>query len=181
MTITASTSLRDVAFAVCTALHRTGVTAVLTGGSAATVYAPDAYQSRDLDFVVEFRTAGADAAGALAAIGYRLTGDHYEHAENPLDLEFPKGPLAVGGDLIREWQTLRDGDLLLHIIEPTDCCRDRLAGFLFWNDRGSLDQAVAVARAQRDAVNVGAVKSWCESEGHSGRFAEFERALRAAE
>jgi hypothetical protein len=40
---------------------------------------------------------------------------------------------------------------------------------------------VAVARAQRDAVNVGAVKSWCESEGHSGRFAEFERALRAAE
>jgi hypothetical protein len=180
MKITESTSLRDVAFAVCTALHRAGVTAVLTGGSAATVYAPDAYQSRDLDFIVEFRSAGADARGALIALGYRLVGDHYEHNENSLDLEFPKGPLAVGGDLIREWETLQDGDLLLHIIKPTDCCRDRLAGFLFWNDRGSLDQAVAVARAQRDMMDVGAVESWCESEGHSGKFAEFERALDAS-
>jgi hypothetical protein len=177
MTIIVSTSLRDVAFVVCTALHREGVTAVLTGGSAATVYAPDAYQSRDLDFIVGFRSQGADAAGALANLGYRLVGDHYEHTENPLLLEFPKGPLAVGGDLIREWETLRDGELLLHIIKPTDCCRDRLAGFLFWNDRGSLDQAVAVARAQSDLVNIEAVRAWCDSENHAEKFAEFQRAL----
>ena len=177
MTITASTGLRDVAFVVCTALHREGVTAVLTGGSAATVYAPEAYQSKDLDFIVEFRSQGADAAGALANLGYRLAGDHYEHIENPLLLEFPKGPLAVGGDLIRDWETLRDGDLLLHIIKPTDCCRDRLAGFLFWNDRGALDQAVAVARAQTEMVNIEAVRAWCDSEGHAEKFAEFERAL----
>jgi hypothetical protein len=177
MTIAESTSLRDVAFIVCTALHREGVTAVLTGGSAATVYAPDAYQSRDLDFIVELRARGADAAGALAALGYRLAGNHYEHIVNPLLLEFPKGPLAVGGDLIREWETLRDGELLLHIIRPTDCCRDRLAGFLFWNDRGSLHQAAAVARAQRENVDIEAVRVWCESEGHMEKFAEFERAL----
>ncbi len=177
MTITASTSLRDVAFVVCTALHQEGVTAVLTGGSAATVYAPEAYQSRDLDFIVEFRSQGADAAGALANLGYRLAGDHYEHIENFLLLEFPKGPLAVGGDLIREWETLREGELLLHIIKPTDCCRDRLAGFLFWSDRGSLDQAVAVARAQSEMVNIEAVRAWCDSEGHAEKFAEFERAL----
>jgi hypothetical protein len=177
MTITATTSLRDVAFIVCTALHREGVTAVLTGGNAATVYAPDAYQSRDLDFIAGFRSQSADAAGALAALGYRLAGDHYEHIENPLLLEFPKGPLAIGGDLIREWETLRVGGLLLHIIKPTDCCRDRLAGFLFWNDRGSLDQAVAVARAQSEMVNIEAVRAWCDSEGHAEKFAEFERAL----
>lgn len=35
-----------------TALTEAGVTAVLTGGSAATFYAPHAYQSGDLDFVV---------------------------------------------------------------------------------------------------------------------------------
>lgn len=37
-------SLRDVAFEVCTALDRVGVTAVLSGGGAATLYAPHAIQ-----------------------------------------------------------------------------------------------------------------------------------------
>jgi hypothetical protein len=41
--------------------------------------------------------------------------------ENTLLLKLPKGPLAVGGDLVLEWETLRDGDLLLHKIKPTDC------------------------------------------------------------
>jgi hypothetical protein len=47
-----SATLTDVAFAVCSALDRIGERAVLCGGSAATYYAPDAYQSRDLDFVL---------------------------------------------------------------------------------------------------------------------------------
>lgn len=109
----------------------------------------------------------ADAAGALAHLGYRLAGDHYEHTENPLLLEVPKGPLAGVGDLLREWETLRDGKLLLPIIEPTDSCRDSLAGFLFWNDRGAFDQAVAVARAQRELVTMEAIRAWCDSEDNT--------------
>ena len=38
-----NSSLTDVAFAVCTALHEAGYTVILTGGSAATFYAPEAY------------------------------------------------------------------------------------------------------------------------------------------
>lgn len=53
--ITASSTIVDVAFAVCTALERAKIIAVLTGGSAATYYAPEAYQSRDLDFVITLR------------------------------------------------------------------------------------------------------------------------------
>lgn len=51
MTISANTPLFEVAMAVCSALDRAGITAVLTGGSAATYYAPEAYQSSDIDFV----------------------------------------------------------------------------------------------------------------------------------
>ena len=177
MNITASSSLQDIAFIVCTTLHQAGVTAVLTGGSAATVYAPRAYQSHDLDFIVQFRSPDSKASEALAQIGYELAGDHYVHPENPLFLEFPPGPLAIGGDLVREWETLREGDLLLHIINPTDCCRDRLAGFLFWNDRGSLAQATAVAVAQESLVDMDVIRRWCESEGHTGKFAEFQNAV----
>ena len=43
--LSASATFTDVAFAVCTALDRAGEHAVLCGGSAATYYAPEAYES----------------------------------------------------------------------------------------------------------------------------------------
>lgn len=177
MKIVRESSLTEVAFVVCTVLDEVGIVAVLTGGSAATVYAPSAYQSRDLDFVVELREGDVDANAKLQALGYRLVGDHYEHDQNTLLLEFPVGPLMVGGELIQKWDTIRQDSLLLRIITPTDSCRDRLAGFLFWSDRGSLHQALAVAKAQRQRVDFGIIRRWCELEGRMGEFREFERAL----
>jgi hypothetical protein len=178
--VSRSSSLRDVAFVVCTALHEAGIEAVLTGGSAATVYAPQAYQSRDIDFVVTLQRRESNARDVLASLGYREVHDHYEHADNELVLEFPEGPLAVGRELIREWDTLRERGMQLHIIKPTDSCRDRLAGFLFWNDRGSLVQAVAVARARQKDVDLGIIRSWCRTEGKADAFREFERELSVA-
>jgi len=158
---------------VCTALDHSGTTAVLTGGSAATVYAPEAYQSRDLDFVLTFR--GGDAASDIAALGYASTGGTYIHSENKLTLEFIDGPLQVGRDVLTGYDTLRDGSQLLHIIVPTDSCRDRLAGFMFWNDHASLAQAVAVARAQ--TVDLKKIEAWCRREQHHASFLELTRAL----
>ena len=54
MQLDASSTLTDVAFGVCTALERADERAVLCGGSAATFYAPEAYESRDLDFILRF-------------------------------------------------------------------------------------------------------------------------------
>ncbi len=175
MSIEADSSLREVAFSVCTALHQASITAILTGGSAATVYAAGAYQSRDLDFVLSFAAPGGGAV--LAALGYRLVGGTYQHAVSPLTLDFPPGPLMVGGDLVSTWDTVRDGERLLHILSPTDCCRDRLAGFLFWNDRGSLAQALAVARAERPRIDLDVVRDWCEREGQLAKLREFAAEL----
>jgi hypothetical protein len=174
------TSLREVAFVVCTAFDRIGVTAILTGGSAATVYAPEAHQSRDLDFILSFRSPDAGPDRVLADLGYREDGGVYVHTANPLTLDFPKGPLAVGGDLVDSWATLEEVGRVLHLLHPTDCCRDRLAGFLFWDDRGSLAQAVAVALARREEVDLDAVRDWCGREGVAGKYEQFARALRGA-
>ena len=178
MTITSGSSLREVAFIVCTALDALGVKAVLTGGSAATVYAPVAIQSEDLDFVVQLHKPGVHSADLLASLGYRLEGSSYVHQTNPFFLDFPAGPLMVGGDLVQQWNTLREEEHLLHILTPTDSCRDRLAGYLFWNDRGSLMQAVAVALAQTDRVDLQLIQSWCEREGRVEAFDEFKGKLR---
>ena len=174
MKVLARDDLRTVAFKVCTALQETGVTAVLTGGSAATVYAPEVYQSRDLDFVLQVVEGSPENAGrVLENLGYALQGEEYVHRSNPLTLDFLPPPIAIGADIITSWNTLHQGQMTLYLLSPTDCCRDRLAHFLHWNDRSALSQAVGVAR--NCEIDLKTIRSWCEREGQSAKFREFER------
>jgi len=173
----ATSSLVDVAFAVCTALDRAGTTAVLTGGSAATYYAPDAYQSADLDFVITF-TASSEGERALLALGYSRRDDFYEHLTSPFPLEFPPGPLMVGDDVITRWNTEQRDGALLHVLSPTDCCRDRLAAFLFWNDFSGLEQTLCVCRSQPDRVDLDSVRAWCQRERALDKHDLFSKRLR---
>src|SRR5690606_32782657 len=106
----------------------------LSGGSAATIWAPDAYQSRDCDFIITFAQRGAPAKQTLAQLGYRERGGTYVHELNPFTVEFPPGPLSVGDEILSSWETLHDRDRLLYVLSPTDSCRDRLAGFYHWRD-----------------------------------------------
>lgn len=177
--IDASSPLVDVAWAVCTALDRNGVTAVLTGGSAATYYAPDAYQSVDLDLVaVRFgATLGEDIESALTGLGYVRYVDHYEHTSSPYPIEFPPGPLAIGGEILEHWRTERHTEQILHVLEPTDSCKDRLAAFVHWNDRASLAQALAVAKAVPAEIGLEELRRWAAAEGNEDKFFEFARRL----
>ena len=176
MTIGPTTTLRELAFIVCTALDREGETAVLTGGSAATIYAPEAYQSKDLDFVFTFWSAlSKRSAKPLVELGFTTKGSTYYHPLTPYTIDFPAGPLAVGEEPIAQWDTLREGEWVLHILSPTDCVRDRLAWFLFGDDYSALEQALAVARAQ--PIDLEAVRRWCAAEGESARFEIFRARL----
>jgi len=174
--IAASSTLTEVAYTVCTALDGAGFTAVLTGGSAATFHAPEAYLSDDLDFVLALR--GTNGASALKQLGYQRRGDFYLHASSRFLLEFPPGPLAIGNDLVRTWSTYRRRGEILHVLTPTDSCRDRLASFLFWNDFRGLEQALHVYRAQRRKVDLGSIKAWCARERQPEKFELFEHRLR---
>lgn len=170
--ISEASSLVDVAFAVCTALTRSGFTAVLTGGSAATYYAPQAYQSLDLDFVLTLR--GAGSALALETLGFRRKNNFYVHPRSKYSLDFPPGPLAVGDDLITTWSTVTRSDETLHVLTPFDSCRDRLASWLFWNDFSGLEQALSVFRAQTAHIDLAALRAWAKREGQRQKFELFE-------
>lgn len=175
MSIRRLSSLTEVAWAVCTALDHVGVEAVLTGGSAATFYAPDAYESRDLDYILLTGDPSGAAEEALLALGYHRDGDHYTHRENPFILEFPRGPLAVGGEILDRFSTNRENGQILRVLTPTDCCKDRLSAFYHWSDRGALQQAVAVAASRADEIDLAELRGWSEREGHSERYREFAR------
>ena len=56
-------------------------------------------------------------------------------------------------------------------------CRDRLAAFIHWHDRGSLAQAVAVAHEQ--PIDMKRLRKWFREVGRGELFREFERELSA--
>jgi len=171
--ITRESTLEDVLLAVGRALDDRGIRAVLTGGGCATIYSGGRSVSKDLDFILETRVRQQDLDAALTSAGFHREGDRYVTEASPYWIEFPRGPLAIGGDhnvrprLIRK----RTGTAL--VLSATDACRDRLAAFYHWSDLQSL--RVAVEIALRNRVNWQTIRSWSEAEGHLERFAEFRR------
>jgi hypothetical protein len=175
VTITHRSGITDVAASVAMALTRSGVHAVLTGGACATLYSDGAYQSHDLDFILEDSTTRKVVDEAMASIGFTRDGDRYINPQTEFFVEFPRGPLAIGDDLnIRPIRLeLPEGSTLA--LSATDACRDRLAAFYHWSDRQSLQAAIDIAIRQR--INFASIKRWSEQEGALPKFDEFRHAL----
>lgn len=157
-------SLDDVAFAVCSVLHRSGIEAILTGGSAAAHYAPAVVQSYDADFILRFGPTGRET-DALASIGYVRTPNHYyQHPRSAYTVEFPVGPLMIGSDLVNAWETEQRLEEILHVLSPTDCVRDRFMAFYAWGDLSALNSALAVARAVSSRFDERGFVAWARRE-----------------
>lgn len=180
MTIGPNSTLTELAFVVGSSLRSAGVSAVLTGGSAATVYAPDVNQSQDLDFVVTFQAHIGASERCLTQLGFRRDSGSYVHELTKFTLEFPKGPLSIGDEIIEEWATLEQGEMTLQILTPTDCVRDRLSWFLFYQryDVSALEQAVGVA--SRHPIDLEMIRAWAHRQGAAERYSVFEARLNAA-
>jgi hypothetical protein len=169
-------SLATVAFAVGAALRRRGISAVMTGGACATWFSGGAYQSSDVDFVTQGDPQRRAVDEALRDLGFHRDLDRYVHPDLPYFIEFPPGPLAIGGDHDIRPVEIAKGGLRMRSLSPTDACRDRLAAFYHWNDRQSLDAAVAIAARHR--VNLRKIRAWSQAEGMSEKYDRFRAALR---
>jgi hypothetical protein len=165
----------DVAEAVALALARAGIRAVLTGGACATFFTDGAYQSSDLDFILEGEVRRRELDEALATAGFVRKGDRYVSPDSPFFVEFPRGPLGIGRDLSIRSRLLRVGRTTVRALSATDSCRDRLAAFYHWRDRQSLETAVLIAARHR--VNLRLIREWSAGEGAVEGFGEFRRLL----
>jgi hypothetical protein len=106
----------------------------------------------------------------------------FHHPLSAFTIDFPKGPLAVGGEYVRQTATLKRGEATLHILSRTDCIRDRLAHFFHWNDYTALNAAVGVAVEKMDDIDVKLLRSWAALEGSEciEKLGVFEDRVRAA-
>lgn len=173
LTVRAQDDLETVAFKVCTALDRRGIRAVLCGGSAATIYAPEAYQSRDVDFIASFWGREEQRDDALLELGYRNDGRVYVCDDQLVTLDFPNDELLLGDELLTETNTLHRDDWILTLLTPFDCVRDRLSWHFFYQrkDLSALSAAVAVTLNQ--GVDANAVRLWAQANGVGKRLEEY--------
>ena len=154
-------TLEDVCFEIGTALAAAEIPAVLSGGAAATIYAHDHISSYDADFILQFDFDVEKAHGVLLHIGYRCENGAYERDDHEFSAEFPRGPVAIGSSnqpILRDVLTREKQQLT--VISATDCVKDRLAAFYAWNDFNSLRQALHVARAQRESIDLARIATW---------------------
>ena len=152
-------------------LESHSVKVTLTGGACVSIYSDNRYQSWDLDFIEEIPPGRKRLSELLAEIGFKEERRYFRHPETEFFLEFPPGPLSVGGEPMREIIDKKFSTGTLRMISPTDCVKDRLAAFYHWDDRQSLEQALMVARAQD--VDLLEIQRWSEREGEPGKFDKF--------
>ena len=173
--ITKDSEIPEIAAFVSEALEGAGINAVLSGGAAVTVYADNPYITGDLDFVSSAPTTQIEEI--LADLGFtRRNRRYFVHKETTFVVEFPTGPVAVGGEIVRESAQIKTPVGRIRIITPTHCVVDRLAHFYHWNDPQALEQAVAVAKSQN--VDIDVIRDWSEREGHGAKYKRFRDLLK---
>lgn len=168
-------SLRDLALYVSDHLRKQGVDTVLTDGACVTIYTESKYLSYDLDLVPLHDVRRSKVGEILEDVGFVAESGYFKNPQTRFFIGFVPRPLAVGGEPVKEIAEVGSGDLLLKLLSPTDCVKDRLAAYYHWSDNQALQQALLVCRDQ--AVDLTEVQRWSESEGMREKFEEFRRML----
>lgn len=149
--------------------HRIYVT--LSGGAAVSIYTVNRYVSADVDLVADAYADRSKIQIAMEEIGFHEKNRYFFHPDTKHFIEFPSGPLSVGGEPVKHIEEIRYATGILRVISSTDCVKDRLAAYYFWGDQQSLSQAVLVATHNR--IDVSEIKRWSQAEGKADEFRIF--------
>ena len=131
---------------IATELSRNDIDVILVGGAVVSIYSEGAYKSGDLDFVINDFSRNK-LGEVLGRLGFIQNGRHFKHPEcTHLFIEFATFPVSIGDDYNITPDEGRNEDQIIKIFSPTDCVRDRLASFAYFEARECLDQAVMVSK-----------------------------------
>ncbi len=152
-------------------LRNKKINVTLSGGAAVSIYTINKYVSADIYLVEDSYVDRSKIKTAMEEIGFQEKNRYFIHPGTQHIVEFPSGPLSVGGEPIKHINEIRYSTGILRVISPTDCVKDRLAAYYFWDDQQSLAQAILVAMHNR--INISEIKRWSQAEGKAERFKIF--------
>lgn len=156
-------------------LQKEKINVVLSGGSAVAFYSGNKYVSKDLDLINANFAKRKDIKTVMERIGFHETGRYFVNPETQFFIEFPGGPLSVGEEPVKAIDEFKLTTGTLRIISATDCVKDRLCAYYFWNDQQGLEQAILVSKSQQ--VNLKEIKRWSKVEGKEQEFEIFKKML----
>ena len=156
-------------------LQKEGIIVVLSGGSAVSFYSGDRYVSKDLDLINANFARRSKIKSVMEKMGFEEKGRYFVNAETEFFVEFPDGPLSVGEEPVKEISEFELATGILRIVSPTDCVKDRLCAFYFWNDQQGLAQAILVVESQD--VDLKEIKRWSKIEGREQEYEIFKKKL----
>lgn len=166
----------ELAAYVQSALQEEGIHVVLSGGSAVSFYSSNKYVSKDLDLINTNFARRKDIKSVMENLGFQEKGRYFINPETEYFVEFPDGPLSVGEEAVKEISDFELATGTLRVISATDCVKDRLCAYYYWNDQQGLAQAVLVTKDQR--VNLKEIKRWSIAEEKEHEFVVFQSKLK---
>lgn len=153
------------------ALQAEGIQVVLSGGSVVSFYSSNKYVSKDLDLINTSFSKRSRIKAVMDKLGFHEQGRYFIHPETTFFIEFPDGPLSVGEEPVKEISEFELSTGTLRVLSPTDCVKDRLCAFYFWNDLQGLEQAILVTKSQQ--VDLKEIRRWSKVEGKEKEFKTF--------
>lgn len=169
-------SQKDLAILIAGNLGRRGIDVVLTGGACVAIHTNNKYISADLDFVLISDDKQKETREFLLALGFFEDGRFFRHADTEYFLDFLPPPLSIGDEPVKQVFTIKKKALVLKLLSPTDCIKDRLAAYYHWDDRQALEQAILVAGSRR--IDLAEVRRWSDKEKMAEKFKLFLDRLR---
>ena len=139
-------------------------------------YSKGKYVSMDLDFVNTAFAKWDKIKTAMTEIGFQEDNRYFRHPDTECLVEFPPGPLGVGDEQVGEIVEIKTRVDTFRIISPTDCMKDRLAGYYHWDDMPCLEQAILVA--PENPVDLNEIERWSRREGKGDQFKQIRERLK---
>jgi hypothetical protein len=169
-------STKELASLIGKSLETAGIEAVLVGGSCVSIYSSNKYQSYDLDYITyENEKKATDVLNKLGFI--YDSKKYYVHPKCPYFIEFLAPPIAIGNELIKNVNTIKSRSGVIKLLSPTDCVKDRLSAYFYWNDTQSLEQALLVANDQK--IHLKNIEKWAIKEDNIEKFKIFLKGLKS--
>ncbi|MFO7871101.1 MAG: hypothetical protein R6V03_06675 [Kiritimatiellia bacterium] len=157
---------------VSSALQKSDIDVVLSGGSCVSIYSEEQYVSMDLDFVNAMFTKRDRIRSVMDSLGFIEENRYFRHPDTDLLVEFPPGPLGVGEEPVKQIDSLKTETGVLRIISPTDCVKDRLTWYYHDGDTECLKQAFLVAQA--NTIDIKEIERWSGVEGKTYIFNQIK-------
>jgi len=168
-------SIKDLGIYISDYLRKNGIETVLSGGACVTIYTNNKYLSYDLDFVLPVYVNRKEIRGVLEKIEFYEDGRYFKHKDTQYFIDFLSPPLSVGEEPVKVISSIRKGNMVLKLLSPTDCVKDRLAAYYHWNDKPSLDQAILVCKDNK--VDLKEIERWSINEDMSINFKMLKKML----